>query len=49
MLNKQNAHPQAAIYSLAVAAGSNIFASGGADGRVILWLIGSNSIIDKHF
>lgn len=37
---KLRAHPEAQILSLNSTKDSSIFASGGKDGRVVLWLLG---------
>mgnify|MGYP002868089370 CR=1 FL=1 len=49
LLKKQNANPKAAILTLFASKNSKIFASGGVDGKAIIWQLGSSSIIQKVF
>jgi WD40 repeat protein len=49
IIKKQNAHPKAPILCLYASKNSKIFASGAADGKVIIWLLSSSSIIQKIF
>lgn len=49
IIKKQNAHPKSAILCLYASSSSKIFASGGADGKAIVWQLSSSSIIQKMF
>lgn len=49
IIKKQNGHPKSAILCLYALSSSRIFASGGADGKAIVWQLSSSSIIQKIF
>jgi WD40 repeat protein len=49
LIKKQNANPKSAILTLFASKNSKIFASGGVDGKAIIWQLGSSSIIQKVF
>jgi WD40 repeat protein len=48
LVKRQNAHPGHAVLSLYTAPNSKIFASGGTNGRVVIWKIWSSLIIQHQ-
>ncbi len=47
IIKKQNAHPKSPILCIYASNNSKIFASGGVDGKAIIWQLTSGSIIQK--